>query len=125
MFSSSNSTNARIPRLPFERIALQILGKNYELSLAFVGDRKSQTLNQTYRKRSYVPNVLSFPLSKHSGEIVINPHVAKREARRYGTSYQKRLALLFIHGCLHLKGMGHGATMENIEQRVLRRFSLA
>lgn len=125
MFSSSNSTNARIPRLPFERMALHILGKRYEISLAFVGDRKSQTLNRTYRKRSYTPNVLSFPLSRHSGEIVINPHVAKREARQFHTSYPSRLALLFIHGCLHLKGVRHGATMENIEQRVLRRFSLA
>jgi rRNA maturation RNase YbeY len=124
VFSFSNTTHARIPALPFERIARYILSNRYELSVACVGDKKSRDLNRTYRKRRYTPNVLSFPLSQHAGEIVINPRVAKREALRYGITYPKRLALLFIHGCLHLKGMRHGATMEDTTRRVLRRFSL-
>ncbi len=66
------------------------------------------------KHKDKVSNVLSFPLSKHSGEILICP----RAAAPYTIGY------LFIHGLLHLKGHKHGATMERIEQTVLKRFKL-
>ncbi len=59
-------------------------------------------------------NVLSFPLSKTSGEILLCPEAAKP----YTIGY------LFIHGCLHLKGARHSATMEREENRLLKKFGL-
>ena len=60
-------------------------------------------------------NILSFPLSKTSGEILICPKAAKP----YSVGY------LFIHGLLHLKGRVHGATMEREERRLLKAFGLS
>ena len=113
------------PRLRFERIARSILGARYELSLVICGDTLAYTINKKYRKKTYSPNVLSFPLSASEGEIFLNVRKAEREARALGTTTQKRVALLYVHGLYHLKGLVHGDPMESLEQKTLRSFSLA
>ena len=123
-FSLTNHTKARLPRLAFARIKDVVLGPRYNLSLVFVGDRRSRTLNSTYRNKHYVPNVLSFPLSSTEGEVFINPRRAAREAPSFDMSVNTYIAYLFIHACLHLKGFQHGVTMETTERRLLRRFKL-
>ena len=120
----SHTTKGKPPRLPFDRIKDHVLGKRYELSVVFVGDMRAQSLNKKYRKKNYIPNVLSFPLSENSGEIFINPHQAKREAPDFDLSARSMIGYLFIHGLLHLKGARHGATMEATEQKLLRQFDL-
>lgn len=113
-----------VPRIPFERIALTILGTQYELSLVVCGDTLAQRMNSEHRKKTYKPNVLSFPISKNEGEIFLNVQCAAREAKKYDTTFTKRLALLFVHGCFHLKGLDHGDTMEREERKVLSRLKL-
>ena len=108
--------------IPFENIADTILGKNYELSLVVCGDDLARRMNKEYRKKKYKPNILSFPLSKKEGEIFLNVRAAAREARRLKVALRDRLALLFVHGCFHLKGLQHGRIMEAQEQRILRAF---
>ena len=49
-----------------------VLGKKYELSLVFIGDQKSRTLNKKFRKKDYKANILSFPVDEDMGEIFIN-----------------------------------------------------
>src|ERR1700721_1757652 len=122
MFSIKRTTRSATPALPFEKIARAILGARYELSLVICGDSLAQRMNKEYRKKTYKPNVLSFPISKTEGEIFLNAQSAKREAKKYGTPRQKRLALLFVHGCYHLKGFDHGRRMESLEQKTLKRF---
>ncbi|HEX9608662.1 MAG TPA: rRNA maturation RNase YbeY [Candidatus Paceibacterota bacterium] len=102
-----------------------VLGKKYELSLVFIGKARAQALNRKYRKRSYTPNVLAFPLSKEAGEIFICPTVAASEAKSAGMSARHMTAYLFIHALLHLEGLPHGATMERKERELLRRFGIA
>jgi len=101
-----------------------VLGEDYELSLAFVGTARSQTLNRAYRGKDNATNVLSFPLSKKSGEIVITPQVARREARASGMSEKGYLGFLFIHGLLHLDGYAHGSRMTKKERELVKHFSL-
>jgi rRNA maturation RNase YbeY len=112
----------QVPRLPFEKMGKAILGPKYELSLVICGDSLAQRMNKEYRKKSYKPNVLSFPISKTEGEIFLNVQCAAREAKKYKTTLPKRLALLFVHGCFHLKGLKHGTKMEAAEQKILKRF---
>lgn len=117
----------KIPPVSFEKIAHGILGTRYELSLVVCGNALARTLNKKYRlpalrtsqqagKRTYAPNVLSFPYDKHEGEIVLNAQKAEREARSLGIPHRERLAFLFIHGCLHLAGYKHGHQMEKLER---------
>src|SRR3989338_9946517 len=108
--------------IPYDKIANAVLGKNYELSLVVCGDDLARRMNKEYRKKNYKPNVLSFPLSRSEGEIFLNVRAAGREARRLKVALRDRLALLFFHGCFHLKRLHHGRIMEIQEQRILRAF---
>ncbi len=99
----------------FQKIKETVLGKKYELSLAFVGPTESRKVTLKAKKKNKASNVLSFPLSPTSGEIIICPAAAGT----YTVPY------LFIHGLLHLKGYKHSATMERIEHRLLKRFGFS
>lgn len=114
-------TVSRAPRVPYERIAEGILGRQYDLSLVVCADALAARMNREYRDKSYNPNVLSFPLSKTEGEIFLNASKAAREARAEGVSLAERMTYLFIHACLHLKGLPHGKKMDAHEVVWMRR----
>jgi len=113
-----------VPSLPYEAIKESILGKSYTLSLSFIGTTRAQRLNREHRKANYIPNVLSFPLAAHTGEIYITPIVARREAKKFNMTPRGYVGLLFIHGLLHLKGHLHGATMEKAEKKYISMYTL-
>lgn len=112
------------PKLPYDAMRKTILGASYSLTLAFIGEKRAQALNQTHRKATYIPNVLSFPLDAKTGEIYITPLIARREASKYGMTVKGYIGYLFIHGLLHLKGYDHGATMEKAEKRYVMQYQL-
>jgi probable rRNA maturation factor len=112
------------PRHQYAAMADKILGKRYNLSLVFIGSARAATLNKLYRKKTYSPNVLSFPLNEHTGEIFICPQVAGREATKFDLTPAGYVGFLFIHGCLHLKGLDHGDTMEAQEAKWVKHFKL-
>jgi rRNA maturation RNase YbeY len=122
--SIRNTTRGTLPRVPFEQMAREILGQRYDLSLVICGDTLARRINIESRKKSYKPNVLSFPLDTHEGEIFLNIRKAAREAKSAGIPTNQRIALLFVHGCFHLKGLDHSDAMEAQEQRVLQQFKL-
>ncbi len=109
-------------RLPFAKMAAAALPKDYQLSLVICGDRLAQRMNKEYRKKTYRPNVLSFPLSKNEGEIFLNIRKAAREARMMQISTPARIAHLFVHGCFHLAGHDHSDRMDALELKVLKKF---
>ncbi len=123
-FSISHTTRKPFPQHPYETIKNDILGKSYTLSLNFIGTTTAQKLNQQYRKKDYIPNVLSFPLTATDGEIFICPVIAQRQAQKFDMTVQGYIGFLFIHGCLHLKGHLHGATMDTAERRYCKKYQL-
>lgn len=122
--SIRNTTKGKLPRLPFSDIKNAILGEDYELSLAFVSPKESHKINLATRGKDKPTNILSFPLEKKSGEIVICLSYAKKEAPKFEREYENYIAFLFIHGLIHLKGFDHGVTMENIEKKFRKQFSI-
>lgn len=118
------TTLTSYPRLPYETIKNDVIGRNYKLSLVFIGEKRARTLNTETRDKTYVPNVLSFPLAPDVGEIYITPHVAKREAKKCKMTTRGYVGFLFIHALLHLKGFRHGATMEKAEKQYLLKYGL-
>lgn len=122
-FSIRNLGKGKPPRLPFSDIKKEVLGEKYELSVIFAPKKMAQELNKAHREKDYVPNVLSFPLSKTSGEIFINLETVKKEAPLFEQTYTKFLGFIFIHGLLHLKGMDHGSTMEKYEKKFCKKFN--
>ncbi|KKW36952.1 MAG: hypothetical protein UY81_C0008G0004 [Candidatus Giovannonibacteria bacterium GW2011_GWA2_53_7] len=122
-FSISRQAKDRVPALPFLRMKERVLGKSYDCSLVIIDDVESKRLNELYRKKTYTPNVLSFPLDKKTGEIMLNMKQARREYKERGMTLTRWTALLVIHALLHLKGMDHGSTMEKAEARILAEFA--
>lgn len=114
----------KYPKLPYEAMADSVLGKGYSLSLIFVGAKRARDLNTKYRKATYVPNVLSFPLEKKVGEIYITPIIARTESKKFSMTPNGYVGFLFIHGLLHLKGYPHGATMEKLEKKYCMLYKL-
>ena len=101
------------------------------VSLHFAPPAEVAALNQKYRGRNKVSNVLSFASnmtpwpspalsSTHLGDIVLCPQLVAEEARQQGKALEAHWAHLTMHGALHLIGHDHqqpaaAATMEAIE----------
>jgi probable rRNA maturation factor len=106
----------------FSIIKNDILGKEYSLSIAYVSERKSRELNRKYRGKNKATNILSFPLKKEMGEIVLCRAVIRREAKNFGKTSSQFAGLLVIHGMLHLKGLAHSSRMERAEKKYEQKY---
>lgn len=120
----SNRIKGKPPGLPFIKIKEHILPREYELSLVFIGSKRSRSLNKKYRKKDYPANVLSFPLSDSEGEIFIDLKEAYKSSKKFGMTREGFVGYLFIHALLHLKGYNHGSKMEKQEKVILKLFHL-
>ncbi|MBI1971413.1 MAG: rRNA maturation RNase YbeY [Candidatus Wildermuthbacteria bacterium] len=74
-----------------------------DISVALVSSQRARKLNQAYRKKNYVPNILSFSY----GEIILCPSRIRQDAKKYGITFKQELARVFTHGLLHLFGYTH------------------
>jgi probable rRNA maturation factor len=94
--------------------ALQGGEGDVELVVRIVDEAEMTALNQRYRGKSGVTNVLSFPYeplpgvsSGLLGDIVVCAPVVAEEAVRQGKSLDAHWAHLVMHGVLHLQGYDH------------------
>ena len=110
-----------------------------EITVRIVDAEEAQALNQDYRDKTYVPNVLTFEYGEigHDesgrgvlgGDVVICAPVVEREAREQGKPAKHHYAHLTIHGVLHLQGYDHvdpaeADIMESREIAILKQFHL-
>lgn len=95
----------------------------YSLSMLICSENKIKELNLTYRGVDRVTDVLSFPSEIHVpetdelflGDIVISYPTAVRQAEKYQHPVSHELALLSIHGVLHLLGYDHSELADETE----------
>jgi len=87
---------------------------NAELHIELIGDHRMQRLNREYRGKNVPTDVLAFsqreaPSRRSSllGDVVISVHAALRQANARHHSVDEELAVLLIHGILHLCGYDH------------------
>lgn len=123
--SINNATNGVSPKVTFFEIKNFVLGENYDLSLAFITPKEARRVTHKHRGYDKASNVLSFPLSETSGEILICLATARREAREHSIAYTDFVAYLFIHGMLHLQGQDHSLAMTNTEHSILKEFNIS
>jgi probable rRNA maturation factor len=102
---------------------IQGVGANVELSLVITGQEKVQELNRRYRGEDKPTDVLSFYLTPaaeearsfvappdglcHLGEVIISYPQAVVQAQEHRHSINRELAILVVHGVLHLLGCDH------------------
>ena len=98
---------------------------NIEISLVVTGQERIQELNREYRGLDRPTDVLSFSMSEqkdeaepdafigppddllHLGEVIISYPQAVIQAKEHGHSIRKELAVLIVHGVLHILGFDH------------------
>lgn len=87
--------------------------KQHEVHINLLKDADIQALNRQYRKKSYVPDVLSFEQKEmissyfFLGDILISPKKASAQAKQQQHRVKDELSVLSIHGLLHLLGYDH------------------
>ena len=83
-----------------------------EVSVLLVNDAEIHALNQKWRGYDKPTDVLSWPLEDSPipgetvalGDVVISLDTAYRQAQKRGWSDAEEIALLLVHGILHLLG---------------------
>jgi len=113
---------AEIPERDSKSLSRSILGKQYDLSVVLVGNAVSRKFNSLYRGVDRPTNILSFALSAHEGELLLNLPLARKEAVLAKARLADYLLYLLAHGMLHLKGYAHGTIMEKRELTALKKF---
>jgi probable rRNA maturation factor len=81
-----------------------------ELSILFVGQKRAKKMNQQYRQKDYIPQVLGFPMSKTAdsdgvirlGDVVMCTKKLKYEAVFQKKTVEQILAEWLRHGVLNL-----------------------
>ncbi len=106
--------------IALKKLSKKILGRNYSLSLVLGDKNLSRRLNKTYRSKDKPTNILSFPLDKNEGEIILDIQTIKNEAAAKKKNFRHYLLYIFIHGLLHLKGFAHGSKMEKEEDKIIK-----
>lgn len=102
-----------------------------DISLAFVSKQRSRIINNEFAKNNYPTDVLSFDYSQdkqaseYVGEIVICHSIAREQAKKYKIDFKSEIALLIVHGIIHLSGLDHQseaqkASFERLQSGILK-----
>jgi len=87
-----------------------------EVSIVIATDKMIHELNKHYRGVDSATDVLAFAMQEGEygyinpdllGDVVISIESAQRQAREAGHPLAQELAILLIHGLLHLVGFEH------------------
>lgn len=132
----------------FQNIVAKVLdaqnaGPNTELGLLVTGQKKVRELNRDYRGEDRPTDVLAFYMTQegrdskapqfvvapdgmlHLGEVVISYPQAVMQAREHRHSIERELAILIIHGVLHLLGYDHERVAQKREMTAKERTMLS
>ena len=145
-------------RLAREVLDAEGVGGDVEMSMLFVDEPAMAELNRRFLGKDGPTDVLAFPIDEDIieagrspdsggpgpgtmqqeasdvpvvlGDVVLCPSVAKRQAPEHAGSYDDEMALLVVHGILHLLGMDHAddkqaEAMERRERELLDRYHKA
>lgn len=125
-----------------------------ELSMLFVDEKAMSDLNERFLGREGPTDVLAFPIDDELiesgrqpdqggrgpgspaepsdapilvGDVVICPRVAERQAKEHLITLDDEMALLVVHGVLHLLGFDHeesddAEAMERRERELMAHF---
>ena len=107
---------------------LRAEGAHGELTLTFVDRDEISALNAEHMASDGPTDVLSFPLDDAGaaslggepvllGDVVICPAVAAEYAPAHAGTVDDELALLVVHGCLHVLGYDHAEPDETAVMR--------
>lgn len=121
-------------------VSMTKIADEAEAGIVVCDDDYIKRLNKQYRKKDYVPNVLSFVYGEMSkddflgddknylGDIFISKTKVEEGAKEMGVTPKEEFTRLFVHGLLHLQGMEHDSEtkaekMEAEEDKILAKIA--
>jgi len=129
MIELDNQTDLKLNETLLNSISDYLTQKDIELLIT--SQEEIKKINNDFRKIDKSTDVLSFPYEDMPmaplGSIVISSWHVQTKAKELGHTTDDELALLFIHGLLHLLGYDHEVDngemrekeIELIEQKIL------
>jgi len=108
---------------------LAATGADGELTLTFVDGDEIASLNEQHMGKAGPTDVLAFPLDEEPtpgvprllGDVVVCPEVAAAQSAEHAGTFDDEIALLVVHGILHVLGHDHA---EADEAEVMRQREL-
>jgi len=129
MIELDNRTTLNINEDFLSMIAKTLTDKDIELIITTDDEMKS--INKEHRNIDKSTDVLSFPYEEMTmfplGSIVISSSHIEEKAKEFSHKNDDELALLFIHGLLHLLGFDHevdNGEMREKEKELIKQFNL-
>jgi probable rRNA maturation factor len=138
--TTKRNMDLHIEKSWLERIARGVLEvenivSSAEMGLLITDSQTIQKLNRIYRGKDKSTDVLAFQMTlgtsqepeqifvhppdgiKHLGEVVVSYPQAVKQAQEQGHGVTRELALLIVHGILHLLGYDHELPEEEQKMR--------
>jgi probable rRNA maturation factor len=120
-----------LKKLTEKILSSQKVAAGVEVGVVIVGQERIKELNSKYLGENEPTDVLSFPMRpeestafipppdgvEHLGEVIISYPQAVKQAEEHSHSVKRELAVLLVHGVLHLLGYDHG---EPDEEQVMK-----
>ncbi|CAA6817058.1 MAG: Metal-dependent hydrolase YbeY, involved in rRNA and/or ribosome maturation and assembly [uncultured Sulfurovum sp.] len=134
MLNIENLSDFTINVKLLENIANSLTSREIDLTLCY--NDTIQQYNKEYRQKDKATDVLSFPINNDIiidndlmplGAIVISIDFVMDKAEEYKHSTESEMALLFIHGLLHILGYDHekdNGEMREKEALIIQNFNL-
>ncbi len=130
MLNIENLTTQTINYKLLETISNSLTTK--EIDITICDNKTIQKYNSEYRGVNKATDVLSFPIiskfeSMPLGSIIISIDKVIEKSNELGHTIDEELALLFIHGVLHLLGFDHevdSGEMRERERELINKFNL-
>lgn len=134
----TNETATRIEKTQFKKLVEKtnktlkklinekLFKRDGQIELIFIDDVRIKAINKEYRKKNAPTDVISFAYLEVTdyenqegevivGDIFISIDTAKKQAKEKGHTLKMEMAILFVHGLLHLFGFDHQTDAEEDE----------
>lgn len=109
--SASRAYSTHVPsvRKVANRVVGMLFGPQVQVGIRLMDEEEMAELNRTYRGKRGPTDVLSFDSEDpdYAGDLALCVPVALRQARELGHPPSVELAVLTVHGMVHLYGLDH------------------
>ncbi|MFC1991066.1 rRNA maturation RNase YbeY [Chloroflexota bacterium] len=129
-----------LQNIAWQVLIAQCVDSEVEMSLVITGQERVRQLNRDYRGKDEPTDVLAFSMTSgegagadltsfiappdgvsHLGEVIISCPQAVEQAKEHGHSIKREMAILIIHGVLHLLGYDHEKPGQERQMQAMER----
>ncbi|MEA3506464.1 MAG: rRNA maturation RNase YbeY [Elusimicrobiota bacterium] len=105
--------------------------QSFQIDINIVSDERIKVINKRYLNKDRPTDVIAFSLEEGEkfpqnpkekepliGQIIISSDTAAGQAADYGNTLKEELAILVIHGLLHVAGWEEGKELKECQDKI-------